>query len=223
MIKSKRKVFISRDLKPGSPLFDLAGHLEIIAESLLKFTPVPFSDIPNADWIFFYSQQGVKHFFDQWNNQIGSKCAAFGPKTGEMLKKKGLKVQFTGDGVAESTAAGFQLLCRNQKVLFVRAAHSRKSLQTELEGICEILDLVVYDNQPREEFSIPECNTLIFTSPMNAKSYFQVRQPDPQQNIIAIGDTTRQALLDLGAKEVTIPGEPTEKAIVQLLIDQFSL
>lgn len=219
----RQKVFISRELRPDSPLYLLNDHLEIIAESLLEFTALPFSSVPETEWVFFYSQQGVKHFFDQWKGNLTAKYAAFGPKTGQILRQRGIKVSFTGDGVAETTALAFRMLCSRQRVLFVRANHSRKSLQQELAGICEMMDLVVYDNQPRKNLSVPECDILIFTSPLNARSYFEIRQPEENQKIIAIGNTTRLALIDLGAREVLTPDEPTEISIVQLLRDQYSI
>jgi len=219
----KKRVFISRELREDSPLRSLDLRLEIVAESLLEFTPLPFSELPQVDWIFFYSQQGVRHFLDQWKPAISAKIAAFGPKTGALLTTKGLKVSFAGNGVAKNTTSAFAMLCHHEKVLFVRAKNSRKSLQDQLKGMCEINDLVVYDNRPRSNFTIPPCDLLIFTSPLNAQSYYQMYPVDAQQKVVAIGSTTKRALQSLGIQDVDVPDEPTEASIKQLLKKLVSL
>lgn len=216
------KVFISRELRKDSPLLDL-GQIKITDQSLLSFTPVPFSDLPDSDWIFFYSQQGVIHFFEQWQETIQAKLAAFGPKTGSLLREYGYPVTFIGDGIAENTAKAFSLLCKGQKVLFVRARNSRKSLQHQLRKYCDIGDLVVYDNEKKAEVKIPDCNALIFTSPLNAQSYFERNDKSNEQIIIAIGDTTRQTLLGLGVSDILVPEKPSEESIAKLLTEIFSV
>ena len=137
--------------------------------------------------------------------------------------QKGQKVSFAGNGVAEDTAKAFSMLCRHEKVLFVRAKNSRKSLQDQLKDICEINDLVVYDNQPKSQINIPTCDLLLFTSPLNARSYYQVYPIDAAQINVAIGNTTKQALHALGVTEVYVPEEPTEASIVQLLKNLFTI
>ncbi len=196
----------------------LKDQIEILDESLLDFEPVAFKALPVTDWLFFYSQQGVYHFFEQWKGApLWKNLAAFGPKTGSMLREKGHCVSFTGDGVAENTARGFLLVGRQTKVTFIRANHSRKSLQQLLENDCLISDLVVYNNEPRNSLEIPFCNMLIFTSPLNVSSYFNQNPVRENQKIIAIGNTTLEFIRGLGIQDVAVPEHPTEEALAQLL------
>ncbi|NND35310.1 MAG: uroporphyrinogen-III synthase [Saprospiraceae bacterium] len=222
MATSSRTIFISRDLIPSSPLYSLPGVDRVIGESLLSFSPVSFDSIPESDWIFFYSQQGVHHLVSQQPNALTDRrLAAFGPKTGAALRGKGLTVSFTGDGTAEHTAKSFSLVGRNERVLFARARHSRMSLQKLLAHQMEIDDLIVYDNEPKTSIDLPHCDMLIFTSPLNAKTYFTHYQQHANQGIFAIGKTTQKALEDLGLSNVQIPEEPTEDALANLLIKYF--
>lgn len=213
-----QRVFISRKLKESSPIKMLGDQIEILDESLLDFEPVPFKTLPVTDWLFFYSQQGVYHFFEQWKGELLWKnVAAFGPKTGNMLREMGHYVAFTGDGVAKNTARAFLLVGRQSKVTFVRANHSRKSLQQLLEKECLISDLVVYNNKPRNSFEIPFCDILIFTSPLNVSSYFSQNPIQENQKVIAIGNTTLESIKGLGIQDVSVPEHPTEEALAQLL------
>lgn len=220
----KQKIFISRTLRDDSPVMRLADRCDIIGESLLTFEPIPFKKTPESEWIFFYSQQGVHYFFEQSQTQTyKSKLAAFGPKTAIAVNDHGHVVSFVGDGVAENTAKGFAMLCKGDRVLFVRAKNSRMSLQEKIKHQCQIIDLVVYDNAPRASFSLPACDILIFTSPLNAKSYFKHYRKSSNQKMIAIGSTTQEAMYKMGIKDVEIPQLPTEEAIVELLVNHLGL
>ncbi|MCB0688148.1 MAG: uroporphyrinogen-III synthase [Saprospiraceae bacterium] len=218
----KHKVFISRALRADSILHHLDSSIEFFDESLLEFSPVSFQEIPETDWIFFYSQQGVKHFLDRWQTPLKAKLAAFGPKTGLLLEEENHRVSFVGDGVASTTARAFAMLCKDQKVLFVRAKNSRKSLQEELKNTCGISDIVVYDNSPKNDIKIEPCDILIFTSPLNAQAFYQSNRPDHRLNI-AIGETTKNSLLALGVQNILVPSEPTEEGITELLKKYLSL
>jgi uroporphyrinogen-III synthase len=224
MSKTMPRVFISRDLTAESPLRSLGSNIEIIGKSLLTFTPVSFGPIPDCDWIFFYSQQGVVHFFNGTTEELPhKKLAAFGKKTGEALKSKGFSIAFTGDGQAANTARSFALVANNDRVVFARARHSRQSLQTLLENKVKVIDLVVYDNEPVQFSEIPFCDALIFTSPMNAITYYKLNKPADGQKVFAIGATTKRALEALGIVEIQIPTEPSESALARLLKNHFTL
>ena len=218
-------VFISRVLSTSSPLKALSKNLTLIGKSLLAFTPVHFENVPESDWIFFYSQQGVRHFLNQVqpHTLMERRVAAFGPKTGQSLHDEGISVAFTGDGTAGETATAFSLVARGEKVLFARARHSRMSLQKLLSNTIEVLDLVVYDNEPLSTFTVPVCDVLIFTSPLNAITYFKHYELIDHQKVIAIGKTTRETLSKLGIRDVEIPDSPSEAAMVQLLKLHFNL
>ena len=119
---AKPKVFISRDLSDQSPFEDLQGSHELHGTSLIEFFPIPFEAPQSPHWFFFYSQQGVKHFFEQWKDRAPlGKTAAFGPATASRIRDYGITPRFVGDGVADRTATAFLTVAQNQVVVFVRA------------------------------------------------------------------------------------------------------
>lgn len=191
----------------------------MVDSSLLQFKTIHFEALPDSDWIFFYSQKGVFHFFDQADRMdiVGRKIAAFGPKTAHALNDFDLSANFIGTGYADQTAPAFLLIASGETIIFPRARTSRKSMQKSLGNKIRAIDLVVYDNIPKVEVQIPPCDILIFTSPLNAKTYFQHYQKQDRQKVIAIGKTTATTIKELGIEEVLIPDQPNEEALLKLV------
>ena len=209
-----KRIFISRELEITSPLYRLPNH-QISGESLLEFETLDIQVVPDCDWIFFYSQQGVKHFSKQVSaDQI--KVAAFGPKTAQACKDAGLLVRFVGTGKADQTALALDLVAGGERVLFIRAKNSMRSVQKLAQQV-EIFDLPVYDNIPRSNFEIARADILVFTSPLNARTYFSKYAKLAEQEIIAIGPTTAETLIELGMHKVRIPDSASEEAIAELI------
>lgn len=218
----KRSIFISRELTPDSDFIRYLQSIdfEIIGTSLVTFQAIPFWDLPETDWIFFYSKQAVKFFFEnarQRNFKILAKLAVFGKGTARALEAEMYAADFVGIGTPEANAAYFVTLAKNQKVLFPRAANSLLSIQKLLENKIEMVDLIVYDNQPRTDFNLPTCDWLVFTSPLNAVAYFSKYDLQKGQQIIVIGNTTAAALQQLGISNVMIAEEPSEMALAQVI------
>jgi len=213
-----KKLFVSRNLHEKSPFWELRDRLEIYDTSLLLFHSIPFPQMPISNWLFFYSQQGVAHFFKQATRKhwIDKKMAAFGPKTAAVLEEHAPNIHFVGDGKADSTAAALELVTNEQTVLFIRAKRSRRSVQTFLSKKAHP-DLVVYDNQAKPAFDLPICDFLIFTSPLNAKTYFDKYKKAEGQVIFAIGHTTASTLEQLTAGKIWVPPDPSEEALMTLL------
>lgn len=220
-----RRVFISRSLGADS-IFRKAleeRQFELQDLSLIHFVPEPFKSLPEVDWIFFYSRNAVSFFFQQldWNGQTlsqGVQLAAMGPGTARELQRGGRPVAFVGDGRAETTAEAFLERAAGQRVLFPRAKISRRSVQSLIADRIQEKDLVVYRNEPVEEFVIPYTDYLVFTSPLNAKTYYARYEPADEQRIIAIGATTEAALEKLGVTNVRTAGSPSEAALVELIM-----
>jgi len=221
------KLFISRTLKKGSPLLKSLKHLNltVIDKSLVEFSPLPFASVPPAEWMFFYSKNGVKFFFeglDQIEQRVENldhrKWAAIGAGTAKILKKHVAKVDFIGTGQPGATAAKLLDKVKSEKILFVRARQSKMSVQRLLKNRMNISDLIVYDNFIKKDFTIPACNFLLFTSPLNATAYFQKYHLQAEQKVLAIGNTTAEALHNLGISEVHIAKAPSEKAMANLIL-----
>lgn len=220
-----KKVFISRELEPGSAFIRLlqAEGFELIARSLLYFSLKPFSTLPLTEWVFFYSKNAVRFFFEGLKrNKIkldtGVQLAAMGRATAVLLGQHVPKVDFTGDGNAGRVAQNFLPFCKGKKVLFPQARHSLRSVQLLLGDRIEAHDLVVYDNQPIRDIDIPQPGVLVFTSPMNARTYFGKYQLHEKQKVIAIGESTALALAEMGIAEVELAAAPSEEAMARAVI-----
>jgi uroporphyrinogen-III synthase len=221
-------VFISRELTAASVFLQLvqAADFRVIGESLVAFKAIPFSTLPEVDWVFFYSQQAVRFFF-QPLRQVGlplqARLAALGSGTAQALQNEGYQADFTGTGNPPQTANYFLPLAKQQKVLFPRAAHSRQSVQQLLEKDVQVVDLIVYENTLRTDFELPVCDWLVFTSPLNARAYFAKYEWKPTQQVVAIGTTTAQTLQLLGIPNVQIAEEPSETALAQCVLKSLSV
>lgn len=221
-----KQVFISRNLTHESVFLQSLqqADFEVIGMSLIEFTPVFFTHLPESDWVFFYSKKAVHYFFTnlrQANRECTAKIAAIGPGTAEALEDWNVPANFIGTGAPENTAGKFLAVAAAQRVLFPRAAQSRQSIQQILQEKIVPLDLIVYQNTPRTDFELPICDWLVFTSPMNVQAYFRKYKIYPHQQILAIGDTTANALRALGIQQFTIAAHPSEEGLVAAIFAEM--
>ncbi len=217
-----KKVFISRQQTQAS-VFRKAltdKGFEVHGESLIEISAAPFSSFPEVDWIFFYSKNGVKHFFEQLENPLSlpPKFATIGPGTADYMEEHFAHPSFVGDGHAENTAKLFLEKAKGGKVLFPRAKTSERSVQKWLGNGVTAIDLVVYENSPKKDFELPDFDCLVFTSPMNATTYFTKKKYRENQQVVAIGNATASTLNDLGIKNVIIADKPTEPSLVAAIL-----
>lgn len=218
-------VFITRPLLPDSPfrrLLEAAG-CRVSGRSLIRFTGRSFGPLPAVDWVFFYSKKAVRYFFlglEERREQLPApvRIAALGPGTGEALRERGLAVDFTGDGEPAATAAAFLAAAAGQRVLFPRAAHSRRSVQERLAGRLTDIDLVVYDNEPLTDLQLPAADIWVFTSPLNARAFFAEKKWEPRWQAVAIGRTTAEALRSLGLASVVVAEAPSEDGMAEAVL-----
>jgi len=218
------KVFISRDLEADSPFLQVLNPnwFDIRHESLVRFSPIPFEEIPACDWVFFYSRKGVQ--FSLQNEAFNffiqeKKIAAMGEATAKSLQLFHIKTDFVGNGKPEQTASDFLRQAKGQRVLFPQAQQSRQSIQRILVNEIKGHSLVVYQNEMRQDFKIPYCHYLVFTSPMNAQAYYQNHEVKTRQKVFAIGETTAAALKVLGVEKVIVASQASEWALVQAILD----
>lgn len=212
------KIFISRNLSTDSVFkksLTEKGH-KVFGLSLIEFSALPF-DLPDEmDWLFFYSQNGARFFFDAAleRDLTKVKIGAIGPATAEVVESYDHAVHFVGDGNSKTTSEAFLHLAAGQKVVFPRAETSRRSTQKILGDKIESIDLVVYRNVPKERVELDDFDLLVFTSPLNAQAYFSMKKWQESQRVIAIGETTAGALKKLGIEKVEVAGEPSERGLV---------
>lgn len=221
------KVFITRDLEATDffkTTLEKVGF-SVFGQSLVVFSAVHFEAIPDGDWLFFYSKNGVRFFFDNLKKGFNSliypkKIATIGTGTADFLIQH-YKIQpdFIGTGEPLQTAKTFAQIAANKTVIFPRAKHSKKSIQQQLGKVIIAKDLIVYENKPIENWISVEASIVVLTSPMNAQVYFDSIDCKTKQTVISIGNTTAKALQKLGVENVIIAKNPSKKGLVDAVLD----
>jgi len=209
-------VFISRHLSGQSPLSTWAksgGH-ELLANSLIDFRAVPFSQSEDADWWFFYSSRAVD--FGCPAPPPSAKLAAMGPGTAKALLKRAGRVDFTGEGSPEAVAASFGEIAAGQRVFFPRARQSRMTVQRLLADRITALDAICYDNVAMPAREPIVADVYVFTSPLNVAAYVDHQALTAGAKIVAIGPSTAAALTARGV-DCLVAGRPDEEAVVEVL------
>jgi len=210
------KVFISRKLAEYSPFRNL-DNISIIGKSLIEITPLEF-ELPQTDWVFFYSKNGVESFFKKPGVVlIPYKWGALSSGTAGELKKYVQDIEFVGNTDLEiSIADQFQkVLGEHESCCFIRAKNSKDSVLKEMENT-NCFSTPTYNNTPVNESFIEKFDILIFTSSLNAKAYF-AKNEYAGQPVIAIGKPTEKTLRNIGVEKIYIAENPTEESMVDIL------
>ena len=214
------QVYISRNLAQESVFrqrLEAAGH-SVIGKSMIRFEAVPITEIPSADWYFFYSRRGVRYFFES-GIPFRGKHAAIGPGTAACIAAYGQPVDFTGNGHPQNTAQKFTTHVKvGERVCFVRARRSRISVQSLLPDPIQRCELIVYNNiKSPTEISPPE--VLVFTSPLNFDAYLEVNRLSDEQLIFSIGKTTGTHIRERGYMLRGTAPEPNEESMARLILE----
>jgi uroporphyrinogen-III synthase len=211
-----KRIFISRELSSDSPIRKVAEVHSIKDKSLIQFSPLEF-DPPEADWVFFYSRNAVRFFFDDSNFELYPyQYACLSDGTADELSKYVLDISFVGKGNPSEVAQQFQEVRKtNEPVCFIRANNSIDSINSLLDSK-NTFSIPVYDNQPINDIPIEDFDILIFTSPMNVDVWFSVNDYKGQ-SIIVIGNTTASAVQRYTIENIKVADKPSEEAIAKLL------
>ena len=210
-------IFISRKLEEDSILLDYfkSKKLSFLDQSLIDFSPVKF-ERPWSEWLFFYSKNGVRYYFDQQPPQRmrSHKLACFGPGTASyLLDNYGFMPDFIGTGEKNSTAVGLLNSASNESVCFVLGRQSIRSVQELVGEKLEATEICVYDNTPITTSNLQTYKTAIITSPMNYESF--VASGGSANRLISIGATTSRKIKELNPSiAVHQSEEPSELSIL---------
>lgn len=216
------KVFISREIGEHSYFRKaLEKHqIEIDGRSLIRTFPIvnildPFY-LKNLDWIFFSSRNGVEYFFKL--NPVLPKKVKFGVVgrgSEDTLRKFGHLADFVGEsGDITEVALAFAELVREQTVLFPRAQDSLLSIQKSLGESTKVVDLPIYETVVAENIDGTSASVLIFTSPSNVEAYFAENLLEPDQKVIAIGNSTGKKFEEMGVR-YSLPYSPDEIGLAE--------
>lgn len=217
-----KRLFISRDLKKKSPFHQaLSSKFRITALSLIDFKAIPFNQPnPDFDWLFFYSKNGVKYFFESFDkkNQLPP-IAAMGKGTAATIVEQGYSCAFIGKGNPQDVSEQFLALAKHQRVLFIQAKNSKQSIQKILGNTIDSQSLVVYNNTPKKSLPphLSEQDVLVFTSPLNVKSYLAHFSISHAQIVVSMGTSTSDCLLQNGISSFHQTRTPSEQGLIDLI------
>jgi len=220
--KMPTKVFISREVGENSYFRKaLAKHdIEIDGRSLIRTFPiVNILDafyLKHIDWIFFSSRNGVEYFF-KLNPALPKKVkfGVVGRGSEDTLRKFGHLADFVGEsGDITEVAEEFAKLVSGEIVLFPRAQDSLLTIQKSLGSDTKIVDLPIYETVVVDDIDGTTAEVLIFTSPSNVDAYFAENLLDPEQKVIAIGNSTGKKFEEMGVK-YTLPYSPDEIGLAE--------
>jgi len=218
-----KTLLITRDLNEDSPIKQIASQdLKIIGKSFISFTEVRFDDWNrDADWVFFYSKNGVKHSLA--NAEFYDFCktvsvGVYGQMTADYIQEY-YKVtpDFIGDGSRLSTLDNY-LRLEPHHTLFVQGDRSLKALQSDPKLVSAYSEVIAYrslehQHQPGDFSSPPDI--IVFTSPLNVEYYLNQYDLRPTQTLWVIGETTGSALRQMTSHPFNIASRPSESVIAE--------
>lgn len=175
------------------------------------------SDIEKADWLVFTSRHGVEGFLRLWEQEKEraaergehnhpllqeKKIAAIGESTARFLRNNKLKVdlmpdEYNGAALAEKLK---QEIKRDERVVYLRAAHVNHNWKKEFQGLCRFQECIVYENKP-SAFCLPrdwkEYDGIIFTCASSVTRFMSALVPEQEIDSMmfySIGAKTTEAL-----------------------------
>lgn len=197
--------------------------VKVLDQSLIKFEMVKVNDWPEADWVFFYSPNAVKFYFEQRDYDPDKHYAVLSEGTArQFCASIRREPEYIGNSNAEHIAKAMLPMTKGKKILFATAKNSLHSLSPYFGESQKKERVIVYDNRPLENFHIPPVDILVFTSPMNVKAYFSKYQYRNEQ-LFAIGKTTAASISNPIDAEVKYCEDPGEESLYQLVADNVDL
>ena len=176
---------------------------------LIKIEHLPFisnsnMDILEFDYIVFTSRHGVKHFFEEYNNNSQlPKIISVGSVTTAALRERGIEPFFESPTQsARGIIDFFRDKPRGSRILLPR---SDKGLKTLTDGLRqhEVTDLPVYSNRPDKDAvkqDLTQYDKILFSSPSGVEAFRDLygitKDKELQFDglIIAKGETTYEAI-----------------------------
>lgn len=220
-IKNRKpcSVFISRDEKPDDFFNNclVANGYKVFSQSLIEIKPLSVKNFPKTDWIFFSSKNAVIHS-PAING--GYKIGVLGKATAEEARRRGWKIDFTGDlNDTRMIAKKFASAVGEKTVLFPQAKESLRTVQQFLKKE-QVVDVPVYEtiSNSKFEFQSLEFDIFVFTSPSNVAAFFQKNKIGAGQRVIAMGERTASELKKYQVKVNAKPVSFDDLGLVQAVM-----
>ena len=176
---------------------------------LIKIEHLPFisnsnMDILEFDYIVFTSRHGVKHFFEEYNNNSQlPKIISVGSVTTAALRERGIEPFFESPTQsARGIIDFFRDKPRGSRILLARSDKGLKALTDGLRQH-EVTDLPVYSNRPDKDAvkqDLTQYDKILFSSPSGVEAFrdlYGITEDKKLQFdglIIAKGETTYEAI-----------------------------
>ena len=176
---------------------------------LIKIEHLPFisnsnMDILEFDYIVFTSRHGVKHFFEEYNNNSQlPKIISVGSITTAALRERGMEPFFESPTQsARGIIDFFRDKPRGSRILLARSDKGLKALTDGLRQH-EVTDLPVYSNRPDKDAvkqDLSQYDKILFSSPSGVEAFRDLygitKDKELQFDglIIAKGETTYEAI-----------------------------
>lgn len=193
----------------------LGAHgIGVTGVELLAPQAVPFQEVPPHQRSFFSSRNAVRCFVQGGGDLKAAPCDAIGPGTAEEIRKLGGAPVFVGDGPdAQAIARSYAERFGHQHVLFPCAAQSQRTVQRAMPA-GSTTDLVVYAMHPVAGAVAGKADVAIVTSPDHASAMHALRPLDRFDQVIAMGTSTAQRVMDLCGATAVVPWASNEMALL---------
>lgn len=193
--------------------------LEATHFSLLEFSKLDF-ELPESDYLFFYSKSGVRYFFEYYNQLKADrkyKVICFGPETAKYCKQF-MEVSFHGDGTPGKALKIIKDNLGDHSIAFVCGRRSLRSVHKFMEEP-RIQECVVYDSNPKRDIVLGKFDLAILTSPLNAISF--INNGGRALHYISIGSTTAKQFeqLNISSLQSKVPSESGLADSLRLLLE----
>lgn len=221
-MKKNKRILISKALPLNSILKEwCANHkFTLIDEPFITVSALPNIAIPKTDWIFFSSPSAVTCYFESYELKA-NKIGVYASGTERSLLTTPYKAHFVGiaNRLPKEIGADFlEVLQPGETVFFPISNLSKKSIWSAVENARTCFFEVTYQTTPIKNRINSLLDAIIFTSPSNLTGFLRENKLSPMTTLIAIGETTAEAIYALNyTNEVFVSNEPTEAGLLAVL------
>ena len=214
-----KTILVSRNLKTNSPLRNWAIENEhsLIELPFIRIDPLVDVEIPETDWVFFSSPNGLDIYF-KYYPLLAQKIGVYGEGTNSRLKRLGMEANFVGDTTKTPAEIGqefFNSISSNASVLFPQSQLSKKSI-VGLNKVNDCIQKVVYETG-LEASEIHEVDIAILSSPSNIDG-FLLKNKVRDTTFVVLGETSKNHFKSLGLTDkIEVPESASEEAVILLL------
>jgi uroporphyrinogen-III synthase len=226
-MKKSKSVLISKELGKNPLIKQWCNDQEIslIEKSFITFQGLPGKSIPTTDWVFFSSPNSVELYFQHYQLKA-RQIAAYSDGTSRALMQAGYSPDFIGDITKSPKQIGadfLSILHPESTVFFPISNLSKKSIYRVVSKVRSCSFEVTYTTLLAKESLVDLMDILIFTSPSNLEGFLRKNKIADCAILIAIGDTTAEAIKDLKiTNQIFISKEPNEKGLLEVLKSAYA-